>query len=222
MNRKSFIKLAGLSIAGISIPFKLLSQQSDNPYLDEFNKLPLSYHRNDEALIHYGEKYRESLYGEVRNRLVTKYSWAVPTETAIDAITKFVGEDALIDFGAGSGYWASLIANKKINIIAVDNWIDGKPDLWYDVQTGSYEYLKFAGDRVLFMCWIPQHTDMGLTALKTWNGDKFIMVGESPARGNANSEFFEYLAKHYLLIKEVSIPQWYNRDDAVFFYKRKR
>ncbi|MCH7517233.1 MAG: hypothetical protein IIB08_09005, partial [Bacteroidetes bacterium] len=60
---------------------------AQNPYLDEFNKLPLSYHRNDEALIHYGEKYRESLYGEVRSRLVTKYSWAVPTETAIDAIT---------------------------------------------------------------------------------------------------------------------------------------
>jgi len=194
---------------------------AQNPYLDEFNDLPNSYKRIDVPLIDNGEHLLGDEFLNTRQELVNKYSWAVPTDEAIDAIVKFSEWNGLIDFGAGSGYWSMLVAKKGINVIAVDNWTADKPELWFDVQTGSYEYLKMAGGRVLFMCWIPQYTDMGLMALKTWNGDKFIMVGEpAPARSNANPEFFEYLEANYSLVKMVDIPNWFNHNDEVFFYER--
>ncbi len=219
MNRKHFIKIAGLSIGSILIPYALLKAQQ-NPYLIEFNRLPHSYHRNGEPLIRFAEKDREESYRKKRMELVTKYSWAVPTEEAINSIADY-SKTGLIDFGAGSGYWASLISNKGINVNAIDNWTDKKPEhLFYPVKTGSYELLKFQSDKVLMLVWVPQATDMALTALKTWNGKKLIYVGEPPpARGNANPAFFEEL-KNWTLVKVITIPQWYNWNDAVYFYKK--
>ena len=214
----NMIKTIILSIILLSVT--VLAQS--NPYLVEFNKLPSSYHHYTDVLVDNGERNMGTKYRDIRNNLVNKYSWAVPNRDAIEAIAEFTGGSGLIDFGAGSGYWASLIANEGIDVIAVDNWTDDKPDkLWYDVQTGSYEYLKFAGSMVLMMVWIPQYTDMGVIALKTWDGERLIVIGEpAPARSNANPTFFAELEKNWILIKVVDIPQWYNHNDAVFFYER--
>lgn len=221
MKRKNFIQLLGVLTITSILPKNMIAQSLENPYLTEFEALPSNYKRKEGAhLIDGAEAQREKDFWNTRLKLTDKYSWGVPTEEAVKQISMFT--DSVIDFGAGSGYWAYLLKQTNVDVIAVDNWEAGKPDkLWIDVKTGSYEYLKMTSGRTLFMCWIPQYSDMGLTALKTWNGDKFIMVGEdTPARSNANPEFFKYLYSHYELVKMINIPQWYNHRDAVFFYRK--
>src|SRR5579883_3024053 len=78
--------------------------QTSNPYLEVIEELKKSF--SD-----------DTLFAVARDVLVKKYSWAVPTEEALKTIAKCA---PIVEIGAGSGYWASLLRARGVAVTAYD------------------------------------------------------------------------------------------------------
>ena len=212
------------TILSVLALFCALGVSAANDYWNLFMALPADYRHLPESPIGEGlELSKDTLFKQTRNKLVHTYSWAVPNDEVIQSIVQVSKDCGLVDFGAGTGYWASLIAGEGVEVEAIDNWIDGKPEhLHYPVITGSYELLPKFRDRVLLLVWPPRATRMAVRAVEAHAGRVLVYVGEpAPARSTASPEFFDYVSQHFKLVSHVTIPQWFNRYDGVFIYERR-
>jgi len=160
-----------------------------------------------------------------RKAFVERYSWAVPSEEAINEIVKFVGKDKVIEVGAGLGLWAKLLHGHNIRIRATDNYDKG----WYKARNNFYPVRKVAYRRalklyekseVLFLCWPPYNTPLAHHSLKMFNGNKFIYIGEHGGC-NGDEPFFHLLKTQWKKIKRVSLIQWPLIHDEMYFYVRR-
>lgn len=182
----------------------------DNPYLDEIRSIS-----------------KRSGWGswmlEERRRLISKYSFAIPSEESILAIKGF--SDTVIEVGAGSGYWAWLMSQVGIKVFAFDT---EKPpnDLfttsWHPIIIGNPVYLKKPVTAALFLCWPPYDSPMAFDALQRYPGNKLIYVGEGMEGCTADDRFHRELAAKWALVKSVSIPQWEYVHDYMMIYERNR
>jgi hypothetical protein len=156
----------------------------------------------------------------IRSYLTSNYSWSIVTSDALDRMTEFADGRGIVDFGAGNGYVSYLLADRDLDVIAIDNWAGGKPDkLWFPVHTGSFELLADTKDDVLLLSWPPKETAMATKALQAWDGDRLIYAGEI-LRGTADPAFHRELAANWRLVERVTVPQWRNRSDAIFLFER--
>ena len=173
--------------------------------------------------------------------LAYKYAWAVPNQEALQAIQE---QGPIIELGAGSGYWAHLLKQMDVDIVAYDDFSWGQPDhLWFPVQIGTEHSLLGQAHRALFLCWPPNGTGMATRSLLTYlsmGGQTIIYVGEHPAyldtrsilgrepiyqpRGTAMAEpeFFMNLDIFFDLVRVVNIPNWPRFKDKLFVWQRKK
>ena len=56
---------------------------------------------------------------EARDRLVARYSWAIPNDEAIRVLAAHA---PLIELAAGTGYWAYLLRARNVDILAFDTY----------------------------------------------------------------------------------------------------
>jgi hypothetical protein len=157
----------------------------------------------------------------IRRHLTTTYAWSIVTDEAADRMADFADDRGVVDFGAGNGYVAHLLAARGVDVLAIDNWADGKPEhLWHPVQTGSYELLDGTKNRALLLSWPPKATPMATRALQAWGGTHLVYAGEA-MRGTADPAFHDELAKNWHMVERIEIPQWRNRSDAIFLFERR-
>ena len=185
-------------------------------YLDEFKAA-----RGDQWLSRYPIV---KIGGESpRKALVKKYAWAVPEPAAIHVIVGFARK--IVEIGAGTGYWASLIAAAGGDIVAYDpqpyenGWCDG---YWFDVHVGDEKAVLDHQDRALFLCWPPYAEPVAENALKLYKGNKVIYIGEGHGGCTGTDEFHDALGKDWQLIESVWLPQWEGLHDDVELYVRRR
>ena len=162
-----------------------------------------------------------------RQVLVTRYSWAVPSDEAIKVLCQY---SPLIEIGAGTGYWASLIASEEYggDIVAFDKVVPG-PDNPYHRESHNYYPILLGGseqvlahpERTLFLCWPPYETSFAYDCLSAYEGEYFIYVGEPRGGCTADDRFFEKLAAEWEVKEQVDIPQWYGMHDYLTVYHRK-
>lgn len=196
----------------------------NNPYLEDFKtKAENGRKRIDiERSILFGEAH------DVREELVTQYAWAVPNEAAI---SKIVGLGPVVEIGAGTGYWASLIAQAGGDILAFDlHPPETSPNAYrhrreyYPVQPGGSEKAQEHADRVLFLCWPPWDDPMGfctLTAYRKAGGQRVVYVGEDMHGCTGDDDFHRLLRKGYEEVEYCGIPNWYGIHDALSVWLRK-
>lgn len=179
---------------------------------------------------------------EARKKAVSLYAWAIPSEEAIRAIVEC---GPVVEIGAGSGYWASLIAQLGGNVIAFDQY-EPKANKdypfeqgWFPVQKGGPEKAAEHSDRALFLCWPPYNSSFALECLKAYQGNTVIFVGEGSGGCTADDDFFRSVGEHvyswgddgepeerpvsdeWERVSEVSIPQWDGIHDYLTIYRRK-
>ena len=117
-----------------------------------------------------------------------RYSWAVPTEEALDAIAAVA---PIVEVGAGTGYWARLLRDRGVDVVAYDvappggralnGWHSGATaSTWTDVLRGDAWRAASHPDRTLMVCWPPYGTPMAATALSAYRGDRVVYIGEGP------------------------------------------
>lgn len=148
------------------------------------------------------------------------HAWAVPNEMAIKIL---VDHSPIVEIGAGTGYWAMIIANHGGKIDAYDscpplkcdNVFHGKIQ-YYPVKKGSYDVLARPRyeNWTLFLCWPPPGKEMAINSLLNFQGQHIIYAGEWESDCNATKEFFDVLQNDYHLMKQIKISQHTKKHSA--------
>jgi hypothetical protein len=194
----------------------------DNPYLEESRQYIFS---NLFANGEFPDHHKLADCYLARERFVKEYAWAIPNELALETIAKY---SPIIEIGAGSGYWARLLSDMGVDIVAYDispfsNPIDGNAYTftkeWFDVKKGDGREKLIAGSRTLFMCWPPLHG--GDDTLSLYTGQTLIYVGEGEGGCTGNDRFQEMIDNDFDLVDVVNIPQWDGIHDRLRVYNRK-
>lgn len=176
----------------------------------------------------------------LRDMLVTRYSWAIPNEEALQAIERH-SPRGVVEIGAGTGYWASLLQSNGLSVIAYDSCpprtrrhsnlyfrydqhgVVGT--LWTEVKRGGAARAGNHPERTLFLCWPPYHTTMAANALMAYGkagGTTLVYIGEDERGCTGDSSFHKMLAVGWEEAEYVRIPQWGDCHDALTVYTAKR
>lgn len=103
-----------------------------------------------------------------RDSFVSKFSWAVPSRSAVGEIAKFIGRRRTLEVCAGLGLWAKLLSDEGVNIVATDLYPNieppgGKPpeetnlrDPYVPVRRcGAKKAVRTISAEVLLIVWPP-------------------------------------------------------------------
>jgi hypothetical protein len=165
---------------------------------------------------------------ERRVGCVRRYAFGVPNRAALEAIARYA---PIVELGAGTGYWAYLLRNRGVDIVAYDlappglvpNAYKFEPRTWTAVRRGGIEVLKDqAADRALFLCWPGYRDTFADEALAAFTGDVLIYVGEGPGGHTADDAFFDRLRRDWRPVEQVAIPQWSGAHDCLSIYDRRQ
>jgi hypothetical protein len=187
----------------------------NNPYLTFFRSLGEAFWRNPLLPVDNREMWSPD-WLRLKAAVAGHFSWAVPTDEAIAAIRRHTSR--AIEIGCGSGYWAWLMEQAGIQVLAFD--VAAPAFSWHEVLPGNEAEVLRHPDRTLFLCWPPWATDMAFKALSYYRGDHVIYVGEWMV-GNADPQFFALLAAGFEEVESVAIPQWLMRSDRLTIYRRR-
>ena len=158
-----------------------------------------------------------------RLRWLRRYkSWALPpTIEQLHELRDIIGDQRMLEIGAGSGLWAALLRCVGCNIIVTDS--KSEPTCEYiDVEKlTSREALEKYGADVgcLFVSWgrgYPTEEEF-----KFFKGNLVISIGES-GDGCTSSGYIDELDEDqsWQLLKIIDIPQWRGIWDTLIIYQR--
>jgi hypothetical protein len=175
---------------------------------------------------------------EARHALCNKYSFAIPNDEAIEKIASF---GKILEIGAGTGYWASLIREAGAEVGAIDLAPVGGP--WKNewafnqkhypvVQGDGWRWVEvFTPEYTPMLCWPPMDRTAA-DCLNVSNSEYFIYIGEGYGGCTADDDFFDLLDGTYFrgpkkdsgkwtIEDYISIPQWPGIHDGLYILKRK-
>lgn len=136
---------------------------------------------------------------QARDGLVRRYSFAVPDESALEAIRR-LSPRGVVELGAGTGYWARLLADRGVDVFAVDvapapspqnTWFAGTP-AWWDVEVGDESRVDDHGTRTLLMVWPTRNESWPADATVRFaaaGGQCLVRVGEGPGGRTGDDQF---------------------------------
>lgn len=180
-----------------------------------------------------------------RKSFIQKYAHAIPTRTALLTIARFA---PLIEIGAGTGYWASLLRQQEIDILCYDKNPPGCPGItnsfhgdtvcWTQVLEGDDSAIDRHPGRTLLLCWPPPNDDMPVRAITRYLGDIFLYIGELPEEEDhylyldrpgkpirkgitIKAEFFALLRTRWDPVQQIDLPHWEICADNVYVFKRR-
>ena len=162
-----------------------------------------------------------------RNENVGLYSWAVPDDLALYEILNC--NMPIVEIGAGTGYWASLLSQLGVDIVCYDhrpvennnNSFHTLSKSYYPVNEGGPEKIKDHQDRALFLCWPPYDKPIAYECLSNYTGNRLIFIGESKGGCTGDSEFFNLLEKEWQVRSSYyGLPQWPGLHDELIIYDR--
>lgn len=178
-------------------------------------------HLDNSYLSEYREHSKYSTSYWARMALVKKYAWAIPDKKTLSIIAEY---SPIVEMGAGTGYWAYLLSQLEVEIIAFDRAPVKTPEKsWFPVRYGYPSILKKYGDKTLFLCWPPydDSSNMSFRALESYPGNTVIYIGEGLGGCTGTDEFHESLENNWDLLVEKKILQWKGLHDRLYIYTRK-
>lgn len=119
--------------------------------------------------------------------LAQRYSYVLPDDRALAALA---GLGPLVEVGAGTGYWASRLRARGVDIVAIDqappdgerlNRYHARTVTWTEVIAGEQTMLTRYSDRALLLCWPPFFSSLG-ECLAYYTGNVVAVVGDGGHR----------------------------------------
>lgn len=167
--------------------------------------------------------------GERRRELASLFSWAIPTEEALDVLARHA---PLVECGAGMGYWTALLRARGVDALAYDarppatNGRNAyhkparKP--WTKVErSSSVNAARRHRERTLLLCWPPYDDDAAsYQALRAYRGDMVIHIGERGEGATGSVRFHRELELNWTLVEEIELPHWPRLRDTLSVYRR--
>lgn len=185
----------------------------ENPYFELFRLLTASPSR----LMDLDERRRE---------LASLFSWAVPTDAALEVLARYA---PLVECGAGMGYWLALLNARGVDAIGYDRARPGKENAYHRharqawtkvARATSIKAAQRHPERSLLLCWPPYDDDAAsYGALRAYRGDVVIHIGEREG-ATGSVRFHRELALNWTLAEELELPHWPRLQDRVMVYRR--
>jgi hypothetical protein len=169
------------------------------------------------------------------------YSWAIPNDAALRAIAQY-SPNGVVEIGAGGGYWAKMLREIGVSVIAYDpdpvggSWHDGTR--WSEVLLGDHTSVIGHTDRTLLLVWPSYNETWTDEVLDLYDGDTVIYIGEGSGGCTGTDRMHQILgssgscwciddcdcppkeAGRFRQVDEVHIPQWAGLHDALTVYRR--
>jgi len=156
------------------------------------------------------------------------FGWSIPSNDAVIAIRDFVGTDSVLEVCGGLGLWGGLLRAAGVEITVTDSFTSHgscMENTFTDViPMDAVEAVRtYPTASTLFMCWPDSNNQIAYNAIKVFEGDKLIYIGERPGGCTADDKFFDLLEEEWISsdFPTPSIPQWYGIHDYLFFFERK-
>lgn len=138
-----------------------------------------------------------------REHLVYRYAWSIPSPGDIAWLKERLDGQGVLEIGAGTGYWAWQMRQYGIDVLAYDTrsplgrnpQVGGGP--YAPVGHGGVPRAAQAGDRALFLCWPTYRHNWAHRALKLYEGDTVIYVGEGNGGCTADDGFHRELDENW-------------------------
>ena len=181
----------------------------DNPLWEVVRNLPVDPHMFEgtrhaievDGWPHVIEGAGRTRWPVRREQLCKTYSWAIPTPGDVDWIKTQLDGRAVVEVGAGTGYWAWQLSQAQVDVRAYDVEPGGNhfcgPTAYHPVLRGGYEAAASYPDRALMLCWPPYDSPMAAEALKAYAGDLVISIGEPDGGCTGDEEYFALLGKEF-------------------------
>lgn len=159
-----------------------------------------------------------------RRELASRFAWAIPTESALG----LVGDHGpILEVGAGTGYWASLLRARGVDVLATDAdparsayHRDGQT--WTEVRrTSAVEAVRTWPDRTLFLCWPPPDDDAaGYAAVRAHTGDTVLYIGGGANGPTGTARLHRELDLNWTVTDELALPSWPGIPDRLTVWRR--
>lgn len=168
-----------------------------------------------------------AFHHDFRKEAIRRFGFAILTDEVIEELREFA---PFIEVGAGTGYWAYEMQQADIDVIATDARppVEGdaenpygfvKP--WTEVrEMEAHEAAAEFPFRTLLIVWPSLDDDWAVEALRAFEGDRVVYVGEGYGGCTANAAFHDELEKRWKQIAEVDLPTWSGIRDYLVVYER--
>ncbi|ROO60440.1 hypothetical protein EDC02_2312 [Micromonospora sp. Llam0] len=163
------------------------------------------------------------LAGRELQDLLRLYSYAVPSLEALDRLAEL---GALVEIGAGSGYWARLLRDRGVDVVAYDHLLPGDNGYiadaprWSPVTTGDERAVRTHPDRTLFVCWPERPGGFLPHVLDAYEPARLALITDGRQRGDIDP-LYDRLDAGWRQTAQVSIPQWPYRFDSLVIFRRR-
>lgn len=205
-----------------------------NPYLEAFQEVDAVRCYNEAIKsggIFQGEDHWhwQSQADAVRGPLWRRFAYAVPNGEALEALA---AHGPILEIGAGSGYWASLLRLGGVEVLAYDKYAlganaagvatneyfnaDAKP--FTHIERGSDNVVRKHPGHTLFLCCPPPGEPLALNCLNQFRGKRVAVIGD--VSYCATMEFFQKLHNDWEFEEEVPLPRFPNYDDSLTIFRR--
>jgi hypothetical protein len=181
-----------------------------------------------------------------RRELAAIFAWAIPDGPALALAARY---SPLLECGAGTGYWAALLARHGADVLASDvappgqtaprgpaavpagtaaaNPFHGTHRPWTDVEPlDAARAVRAHPGRVLLLCWPPYDDDSAsYAALRAYRGDVLLYVGDLPGPdgmpgATGTARFHRELALNWTSAEWAALPNWPGLADRLVVYRR--
>jgi len=219
-----------------------VTTQIDNPYWDELSQHLSAPGDWDAPYWQVNKNYdRDGL--DRRGDYCRRYTWAIPTREDVTWMVGQIAGRAVVEIGAGTGYWAWLLQQSGVHVRAYDKAPPGRVgsrNYYHSPRSDEHEILDDAGvqhfpvkqggvyyaglwpDAVLYLSWPPYSEAMAAEALAAYTGDFLIYCGEGQGGCTADDDFYDALDSDWDLVStSEGHAQWWGIHDTLESYRRK-
>lgn len=163
------------------------------------------YNEEFEKICSMGSQ-RQLTWRGKRKALTGKFGWAIPTSEVIDFLVGRSKEEAIVEVGAGTGYWAYEISRRGGDIVPVE--IDPPEIPWMPVVKGSYEALAPNEVEQLLLCWPPANRSMAYDCVQYLNPQVVYFVGTVDSNIMGDNQFHDLLTTAFDQVQQMDLPDW--------------
>lgn len=161
---------------------------------------------------------------KARTEFNREISFAIPCAEAIAMIAQ---SRLLLEVGAGTGYWAALLAKAGCDVVATDaaSGVTGYRQTigrYHEIrQLKASRAVKVWPERDVLMVWPSYDQSWAAWAARGMDRNRSLyFIGEGRGGCTADDSFFKVLERDFEEVAECDIPQWDGIHDWLRHYRK--